>query len=72
MIKPAEDAGFASAVVSVEDCVSCALRDLGREVYTFGPALHETNGFVLKLILPFLQRFVTIPDMKEMVKKETK
>lgn len=41
MIKAAEDKGTAFAVVSVEDCVSAALRDLGHEICTYGPISHE-------------------------------
>lgn len=42
MIQSAKDKGVTFGVVSVEECVSAALRDLGHEICSYGPSAHET------------------------------
>ena len=42
MIQSAKDKGKTFGVVSVEQCVSAALRDLGHEICSYGPSAHET------------------------------
>ena len=51
MITKAVDKGLAFGVVSVTDCVNGALRDLGHEVTTYGPRLHEHIGCVMTFMM---------------------
>ena len=54
LIKQAVEKGQAFGVVSVTDCVNGALRDLGHEVTTYGPTLHEHIGCALTFMMKAL------------------
>ena len=54
MIKEAEEKGLAFGVIDVEDCVAGALRDLGKEVRTYGPKKHEDIGNFMSVLLKFM------------------
>ena len=54
MIKPSKEQGIAVGIVSVEECVSAALRDLGHEICTYGPKAHETIAGIGGPLLKYL------------------
>ena len=54
MISKHKQAGRTFGVVSVTDCVSGALRDLGYETVTFGPLIHEIWGTLFNSLFRYL------------------
>ena len=46
----AKERGPTPGLVTVSDCVSAALRDLGYEKCTYGPLVHEAIGFLMTFI----------------------
>ena len=49
-IKESDYKGSVTGLVSLEDCVSAALRDLGHESWTYGPLVHEIHGNILTAV----------------------
>ena len=67
MIKKALAKGMAFGVVSVTDCVNGALRDLGHEVTTYGPCLHEHVG----CLMTFMMKALPGEDQQKTINKST-
>ena len=50
MVQSQINEGKAFGVVSVTECVKAAMRDLGHEWRTYGPALHERMGLFVTML----------------------
>ena len=57
MIDHAVKRGINFGTVTVEACVSAALRDLGHEIRTYGPLMHECYAGVLGPLLKYHRNF---------------
>ena len=47
-----------SNIITTEDCVSAAMRDLGYETCTYGPFKHEKLGFIASLAFKYAEYFI--------------
>ena len=58
LINQAEKKGLTFAVIPVEQCVGASLRDLGSEVCTYGPLIHEAVGCGLGTVWKYLASYI--------------